>query len=123
MNKYTKMVTVAASGALLTLGMSSGSAMATDVNTGFRLSSVSHESTMTTAGGWLGKCHTKGGSNWGGGWCNGNGPSCKYYGIVFDKAGREWDGPTRWAGDRRGSYGHTPSGVKANGWGTNSWCD
>jgi hypothetical protein len=60
------------------------------------------------ASGWIGRCYPVVSASYGGGWCDGNGPDWQYNGHVYCTAsgGRfyyAW-GPTRWAGDRRGSY-------------------
>jgi hypothetical protein len=63
--------------------------------------------------GWLGQCYPALGSNWGGGWCDGNGPDWHYYGWVDCTNGHEYYGVDRWAGDRRGSYAYCPAGTGA----------
>jgi hypothetical protein len=64
----------------------------------------------TTNSGWIGNCYPSGGDNWGGGWCDGNGPDYVYQGYVrCTTLGSEYWGPVRWAGDRRGSFGYCPA--------------
>jgi hypothetical protein len=56
--------------------------------------------------GWGGTCYpaTFNNFNSGGGWCDGNGPDWVYTGLVECSNGRKINGPTKWAGDRTGSY-------------------
>lgn len=64
--------------------------------------------------GWLGSCYVSRYSTFAGGWCDGNGPDYGYQGAV--KCSNGWwyyNGPYRWAGDRRGSYSSCPSGTTA----------
>lgn len=65
---------------------------------------------MAPQAGWLGPCYPAVGFNWGGGWCDGNGPNWHYRGWVYCTNGWEYYGVYRWAGDRRGSYAYCPSG-------------
>jgi len=71
--------------------------------------------------GWLGNCYPAVGSNWGGGWCDGNGPDWVYQGHVYCSNGGTYYGVVHWAGDRRGSYGYCPSGSYAVGGGLTVW--
>ena len=63
---------------------------------------------------WLGNCYPVRYTRSAGGWCDGNGPNWRYQGFVGCTDGREYWGPVRWAGDRRGSYGYCPTGSYAN---------
>ncbi|GGN99714.1 hypothetical protein GCM10010112_93740 [Actinoplanes lobatus] len=65
--------------------------------------------------GWLGSCYVSRYSTYAGGWCDGNGPDWTYQGTVRcgNNPGYINNGPTRWAGDRRGSYSSCPSGTSA----------
>ena len=71
--------------------------------------------------GWLGTCYSAYGSNWGGGWCNGNGPDWVYQGYVDCSNGGEYYGVVHWAGDQRGSYGYCPGGTYAVNGGLYVW--
>ncbi|MFJ9775761.1 hypothetical protein ACIRVF_31730 [Kitasatospora sp. NPDC101157] len=53
---------------------------------------------------WGGKCHYWHDRNTGGGWCDGNGPTKRYYAFGLCNDGFSSYGVERWAGDRRGSY-------------------
>ena len=61
--------------------------------------------------GWLGACSRSAIPGGGGGWCDGNGPDATYYGWI-SCLGNGFNGyiygPTRWAGDRRGSFATCP---------------
>ena len=48
-----------------------------------------------------------------GGWVDGNGPD-SYRFFVICSNGKTYNGVTRWAGDRRGSFGYCPSGTTAS---------
>jgi hypothetical protein len=76
---------------------------------------------MRPASSWLGTCYPWNDNETAGGWCNGNGPNWTYEGrAVCNVAGFQYDefGPSRWAGDRRGSYGYcsTDGGVLVSGY-------
>lgn len=71
--------------------------------------------------GWLGNCYPAVGSNWAGGWCDGNGPDWVYQGYVDCTNGYEYYGVVHWAGDRRGSYAYCPSGSYATNGGLDVW--
>ena len=77
--------------------------------------------TVRPNAGWLGSCYPAYGSNWGGGWCDGNGPDWVYQGHVYCSNGGEYYGVVHWAGDRRGSYGYCPGGSYAVGGGVTAW--
>jgi hypothetical protein len=70
--------------------------------------------TASTLASWLGPCYPVRYTRSAGGWCDGNGPNWRYQGYVGCTDGREYWGPVRWAGDRRGSYGYCPTGAYAN---------
>jgi len=55
-----------------------------------------------TDSGWLGTCHPVRYTRSAGGWCDGNGPDWRYFGWVYCTDGRDYHGPSRWAGDRSG---------------------
>jgi hypothetical protein len=64
--------------------------------------------------GWLGPCYVSRYSTFAGGWCDGNGPDYGYLGAVKCSNGSWYfNGPYRWAGDRRGSYSACPTGYTA----------
>ena len=71
--------------------------------------------------GWIGTCYGAYGSNWGGGWCDGNGPDWNYQGFVDCSDGGEYYGVVHWAGDRRGSYAYCPGGTYAVDGGVYYW--
>ncbi|MGH3416977.1 MAG: hypothetical protein ACRDVE_22045 [Actinocrinis sp.] len=77
--------------------------------------------TVRPDAGWLGTCYGSHGSNWGGGWCDGNGPDWVYQGFVDCTNGGEYYGVVHWAGDRRGSYGYCPSGSSTVNYGVYTW--
>jgi hypothetical protein len=68
---------------------------------------------VTPHAGWIGTCYVARGTNWAGGWCDGNGPDWTYRGAVQCTNGIWYLGTSRWAGDRRGSYAECPSGKTA----------
>ena len=70
--------------------------------------------TVTTLASWIGTCYAARYTRSAGGWCDGNGPNWRYQGYVGCTDGREYWGPVRWAGDRRGSYGYCPTGSYMN---------
>jgi hypothetical protein len=76
---------------------------------------------MSPQAGWLGTCYPAVGSNWGGGWCDGNGPNWNYQGWVDCTNGGEYFGVIHWAGDRRGSYAYCPSGTWATAGGVDAF--
>lgn len=54
------------------------------------------------------------GTNWGGGWCDGNGPDWTYRATVTCSNGGTYNGTaSHWAGDRRPLYVNCPSGATA----------
>ncbi len=64
--------------------------------------------------GWLGSCFPNRGRDWGGGWCDGNGPDWTYRGWVRCSGDTTlYLGSARWAGDRTGSYAYCPTGRTA----------
>ena len=65
--------------------------------------------------GWIGACYVNRGTNWAGGWCDGNGPDWTYRGVVYCSNGGAYLGINHWAGDRRGSYAECPSGYATSG--------
>ena len=66
------------------------------------------------AGSWLGPCYPAHNATSAGGWCDGNGPDHGYQARITCTDGRVYWGPSRWAGDRRGSWAWCPSGSYLN---------
>ncbi|XTZ16807.1 hypothetical protein ACQSSU_05300 [Micromonospora echinospora] len=67
---------------------------------------------------WFGDVHvTLNTSTSYGGWVDGNGPDSYRFWVICSN-GNTYNGATRWAGDRRGSFGYCPSGTTATykGW-------
>lgn len=118
-------VTVLLSGAMvLMLAASAGAATSRHENPATNshvsqgtLHVLNGASDVTPQAGWLGPCYPAYGYNWGGGWCDGNGPNWNYRGYVDCSNGWRYFGILRWAGDRRGSYAYCPSGTYATGGG------
>jgi hypothetical protein len=74
---------------------------------------TSRSSQQNGVTGWLGGCYPASAGNWGGGWCDGNGPEWTYRGVVGCTNNRVYWGIARWAGDRRASYATCPAGYQA----------
>lgn len=68
---------------------------------------VAGTATAASASGFLGACHPVHAGNWGGGWCDGNGPDWIYRPAVYcNNSGGIWyvGSAYHWAGDRRSLY-------------------
>ena len=98
-----------------------------DASTGFAATAPAASAVLKPAGAarpdasWLGQCYNQGGLNWGGGWCDGNGPNWVYQGYADCSNGKRYYGVVRWAGDRRGSYGNCPGAFYAADYGIDAW--
>lgn len=66
------------------------------------------------AAGWLGPCYPQHNATSAGGWCDGNGPDHGYQTRITCTNGRVYYGPSRWAGDTRGSWAWCPTGSFLN---------
>ncbi|MFD9698234.1 hypothetical protein [Lentzea sp. NPDC059081] len=114
--KIARMIGMAAAMAAVAVGLTAAPASATArdqaVGTG-TVRIVQSAPDLAIQAGWLGNCYPAVGSNWGGGWCDGNGPNWNYQGWVDCSNGWEYYGVVHWAGDRRGSYAYCPTGTSA----------